>query len=120
MEAILGLDFVKSNHCVIDCGHRNLTFPSRRLSLKLLPQGSSKTEKDIAVGLILTQKVTIPPASEMEVMAALEDATSRKELGLLKVVQQVGMELWWLVLWCVLLARLCLYAYSIQEKNQLW
>eukprot|EP00731_Ephydatia_muelleri_P014191 Em0007g1501a len=80
VEAILGLDFVESNHCVIDCGHRNLTFPSRRLSLKLLPQGSSKTEKNknIAVGLILTQKVTIPPASEMEVMAALEDTTSRK------------------------------------------
>ena len=78
MEAILGLDFVESNHCVIDCGHRNLTFPSRRLSLELLPQGSSKTEKNIAVGLILTQKVAIPPASEMEVMAALEDTTSRK------------------------------------------
>ena len=78
VEAILGLDFVESNHCVIDCGHRNLTFPSRRLSLKLLPQGSSKTEKNIAVGLILTQKVTIPPASEMEIMAALEDTTSRK------------------------------------------
>ena len=77
VEAILGLDFVESNHCVIDCGHRNLTFPSRRLSLKLLPQGSSKTEKNIAVGLILTQKVTIPPASEIEVMAALEDTTSR-------------------------------------------
>ena len=100
VEAILGLDFVESNHCVIDCGHRNLTFPSRRLSLKLLPQGSSKTEKNIAVGLILTQKVTIPPASEMEVLAALEDTTSRKELGLLKVIliEQVGMELWWLVL----------------------
>ena len=68
VEAILGLDFVESNHCVIDCGHRNLTFPSRRLSLKLLPQGSSKTGKS---ALILTQKVTIPPASEMEVMAAL-------------------------------------------------
>ena len=26
----------------------------------------------------MTQNVTIPPASEMEVMAALEDATSRK------------------------------------------
>eukprot|EP00731_Ephydatia_muelleri_P012465 Em0006g1359a len=78
VEAILGLDFVESNHCVIDCGHRNLTFPSRRLSLKLLPQGSSKTGKNIAVGLILTQKVTIPPASEIEVMAALEDTTSRK------------------------------------------
>ena len=65
---------------MIDCGQRNLTFPSRRLSLKLLPQGSSKTGKSIAVGLILTQKVTIPPASEMEVMAALEDTvtTSRK------------------------------------------
>ena len=78
VEAILGLDFVESNHCVIDCGHRNLTFPSRRLSLELLPQGSSKTEKNIAVGLILTQKVAIRPASEMEVMAALEDTTSRK------------------------------------------
>ena len=72
------IDFVESNHCVIDCGHRNLTFHSRRLSLKLLPQGSSKTGKNIAVGLILTLKVTIPPSSEMEVMAALEDTTSRK------------------------------------------
>eukprot|EP00731_Ephydatia_muelleri_P036611 Em0289g3a len=98
VEAILGLDFVESNHCVIDCGHRNLTFPSRRLSLKLLPQGSSKTEKNIAVGLILTQKVTIPPASEMEIMAALEDTTSRKGTWIVE-------------------ARQCLYAYSIQGKN---
>ena len=64
---------------MIDCGQRNLTFPSRRLSLKLLPQGSSKTGKSIAVGLILTQKVTIPPASEMEVMAALEDTTTSRK-----------------------------------------
>ncbi|KAL5464014.1 hypothetical protein EMCRGX_G032971, partial [Ephydatia muelleri] len=35
VDAILGLDFLKENRCMIDCGKRLITFPTKEFSLPL-------------------------------------------------------------------------------------
>ena len=72
IEAILELDFLEANSCVIDCGQKVLTFPSQKLSIPFL----SKTTKEqgvATVGLVLKEKTVVPAGSEMEVMVKIAD-----------------------------------------------
>ena len=70
IEAILGLDFLEANSCVIDCGQKVLTFPSQKLSIPFLSK--TTTEQGVAtVGLVLKEKIVVPAGSEMEVMVKI-------------------------------------------------
>ena len=70
IEAILGLDFLEANSCVIDCGQKVLTFPSQKLSIPFLSK--TTTELGVAtVGLVLKEKTVVPAGSEMEVMVKI-------------------------------------------------
>ena len=70
IEAILGLDFLEANSCVIDCGQKVLTFPSQKLSIPFLSK--TTTEHEVAtVGLVLKEKTVVPAGSEMEVMVKI-------------------------------------------------
>ncbi|KAL5496553.1 hypothetical protein EMCRGX_G012859 [Ephydatia muelleri] len=70
IEAILGLDFLEANSCVIDCGQKVLTFPSQKLSIPFLSK--TTTEQGVAtVGLVLKEKTVVPAGSEMEVMVKI-------------------------------------------------
>eukprot|EP00731_Ephydatia_muelleri_P039150 Em1152g2a len=69
-KAILGLDFLEANSCVIDCGQKVLTFPSQKLSIPFLSK--TTTEQGVAtVGLVLKEKTVVPAGSEMEVMVKI-------------------------------------------------
>ena len=62
VDAILGLDFLGANSSVIDCGRRVLTFPSGEMSCSL-------TDVPVKIiGLVTSTMITIPAASEMEIM----------------------------------------------------
>ncbi|KAL5496456.1 hypothetical protein EMCRGX_G012740 [Ephydatia muelleri] len=70
IEAILGLDFLEANSCVIDCGQKVLTFPSQKLSIPFLSK--TTTEQGVTtVGLVLKEKTVVPAGSEMEVMVKI-------------------------------------------------
>ena len=70
IEAILGLDFLEANSCVIDCDQKVLTFPSQKLSIPFLSK--TTTEQGVAtVGLVLKEKTVVPAGSEMEVMVKI-------------------------------------------------
>eukprot|EP00731_Ephydatia_muelleri_P038701 Em0868g1a len=70
IEAILGLDFLEANSCVIDCGQKVLTFPSQKLSIPFLSKTTA--EQGVAtVGLVLKEKTVVPAGSEMEVMVKI-------------------------------------------------
>ena len=69
VEAILGLDFVNAHNGIIDCGSKRLTFPSRNLSVPLQMQSCPLQQNPI--GLIVKEKIVIPAASEVELMADL-------------------------------------------------
>ena len=63
VDAILGLDFLGANSSVIDCGRRVLTFPSGEMSCSL-----TDVPVKIVAGLVTSTIITIPAASEMEIM----------------------------------------------------
>ena len=43
VDAILGLDFLEANNCVIDCGLQLLTFPSQKLLIPIFQQTFHRT-----------------------------------------------------------------------------
>ena len=65
--AILGLDFMEENRCVIDMGSKTLQFRGRDLSIKL--QGTESDGVPASVSVVMPENVLVPPYSEMEVMA---------------------------------------------------
>ena len=68
VDAILGLDFLEANNCVIDCGLKLhvLILPSQKLSIPFFSKPT--TEQGVAtVGLVLREKTIFPAESEMEV-----------------------------------------------------
>ena len=76
VEALVGLDFVHSHGCIIDCAQRILFFPSKGLSLGL--QASSHFTQVIdMVGLMVTEQVIVPAESEIEIMVRPARAVSQ-------------------------------------------
>ena len=70
VDAILGLDFLEANNCVIDCGLQLLTFPSQKLLMPIFSK-PSKEQGVATIGLILKQRTVVPAGSEMELMVKI-------------------------------------------------
>ena len=63
---ILGLDILETNGSIIGCGRKLLTFPPREIlhpPTDVFPEMGSGS-----IGLITRARITIPPASEMEIV----------------------------------------------------
>ena len=69
-EAILGLDFVEMHKCVIDCDKKTLFFPLEGSSVPIQYNSGDVAAPlmSASVGLVMMERMVIPPASEMEVM----------------------------------------------------
>ena len=70
-EAILGMDFLTTNHCTIHVG-KELEFPALGVSVPLTCCSTVTQRVTAKPGVFLVKMVKIPPASEMEVMAAAD------------------------------------------------
>ena len=73
-EAILGRDFLRDNHCVIDVGKNLIKFDTAGLTLKLLcsPGDSQIAHVSVVVGSVLQ----VPGCSKMEIMANVPSAAT--------------------------------------------
>ena len=73
-EAILGRDFLRNNHCVIDVGRNLIKFETASLTLKLLcsPGDSQIAHASVVVDSVLQ----VPGCSEMEIMARVPSAAT--------------------------------------------
>lgn len=73
-EAILGLDFLQKYGCIIDIPHRKLLFPSYQNSPSSIPlQTKLPTPKPTPIlHAKLQETVTLPPCSEMESLAVVD------------------------------------------------
>ena len=75
-EAILGLDFVETYKCVIDCGRKTLSFPFESSSVNIqCGQSDAAAMLGEAIGLVMMENAAVPPASEMEVLVKYERAS---------------------------------------------
>ena len=66
-SAILGLDFLEENQCVIDTGSKTLQFRGRDLSVKL--QSARSDGVSASVSVVMPETVLVPPYSKIEVTA---------------------------------------------------
>ena len=82
VDAILGLDFLEANQCSIDVGERLLHFPSCMCSVPV----TDKCDKHIVVNVIMAETRTVPPYSELEVLAVIPD-TGLGKLGVIESTQ---------------------------------
>ena len=75
VDAILGLDFIERHHCVIDCENKVLKFPRVNLSVGMQNDGNAvESQQSGTARLVTTQKVIVPPESEMEIMLKPTDS----------------------------------------------
>ena len=73
-EAILGRDFLRDNHCVIDVGRNLIKFDTTGLTLKLL---CSPGDSQIAhVSVVVDSVLQVPGCSEMDIMAKVPSAAT--------------------------------------------
>ena len=70
-EAIMGLDFLEKNKCVIQADKRILTFARDGISVPMIRPSAQPHAARISVNLI--QSLQIPACSEQEVMAQMEE-----------------------------------------------
>ena len=70
-EAIMGLDFLEKNKCVIQADRRILTFARDGISVPMIRPSTQPHAARISVNLI--QPLQIPACSEQEVMARMEE-----------------------------------------------
>ena len=76
MKALLGADFIKSNHCILDLANKECMFKDRKVKLhtekrrqpRLQPAVPSLTTCTAVV--TAHNDITIPPKHEMEVLGA--------------------------------------------------
>ena len=66
-DAILGMDFLDANKCTLEMANKVLHFPNRGVSISL--QDPSSQTHIIQARVTLEETLSIPPFSEMEVMA---------------------------------------------------
>ena len=73
-EAILGQDFLRRYHCIVDAGKSQVTFPNVGMTFNLIcPAGTSQIAH---VNVVLIDTFRVPGCSEIEIMAAVPDAAS--------------------------------------------
>ena len=66
-EAILGLDFLEANKCVLDLSKQEMTIRDKVLELQPSPANAIVQQQCATVTVMNT--IVVPPSSEMEVMA---------------------------------------------------
>ena len=66
-EAILGLDFLEANKCVLDLSKQEMTIKNEVLELKPSPANAIVQQQCATVTVMNT--IVVPPSSEMEFMA---------------------------------------------------
>ena len=66
-DAILGMDFLDDNECMLDMANKVLRFPNRGVSISL--RDSSSQPHIVQARVTLEETLSIPPFSEIEVMA---------------------------------------------------
>ena len=64
-DGIIGLDFLRSNHCTIDFKSQLLHFPNNEVSLSLHVKPS--VASTAVINAVLEETTTVPPKSEVEV-----------------------------------------------------
>ena len=69
-EAILGLDFLEANKCLLGMADRCLTFPERGVSLSLCDPSSDP--ELVQARVTLEETIWIPPFSMVEVTAQVK------------------------------------------------
>ena len=70
-DAILGMDFLDNNKCTLEMANKVLRFPDRGVSISL--RDSSLQPHIVQAGVTLEETLSIPPFSEMEVMARVSE-----------------------------------------------
>ena len=70
-DAILGMDFLDANKCTLEMANKVLRFPNRGVSISL--QDPSSQPHIIQARVTLEETLSIPPFSEMEVMAKVSE-----------------------------------------------
>ena len=83
-EAILGLDFLQQNHCIINAKQRVLHLKGRALALSNT-SGISKTTF-VDAKAVLYESLCLPPLSEVEVMVKINSETAPLPMKLLIIV----------------------------------
>ena len=66
-EAILGRDFLRDNHCVIDVGKSLIKFENAGITLNLM--GSAHNSQIAHVSVIVDATLQVPGCSEIDIMA---------------------------------------------------
>ena len=79
VDAILGLDFLEANQCSLDVGERLLHFGSCKCPIPV----TDKCDKHTVVNVVMAETRTIPPYSELEVLAVIPN-TSLGKLGVIE------------------------------------
>ena len=69
-DAIFGLDFLQANQCIIDTHSKQIQFADRNMKLPL-----SIALNEAAAHVTLGTTIHIPPSSEIEVMAKVQEPT---------------------------------------------
>ena len=80
-EGILGLDFLQKHGAVVDLGGKRLVFSDRDLQL---PLDGTRVEGNGICHVSACEKFTIPPYSELEVMASVETPTGTGKTWILE------------------------------------
>lgn len=76
MEALLGADFIESNHCILDLANKECMFKDRRVKLHLEKRRQPGLEPAVpslttCMAIVTAHDaITIPPKHEMEVLGA--------------------------------------------------
>ena len=71
LDDILGIDFLDANECTLEMADKVLRFPNRGVSISL--QDPSSQPHIVQAQVTLEETLSIPPFSEMEVMAKVSE-----------------------------------------------
>ena len=79
-EAILGLDFLRKNECIIDTAQGRVNFAAKAVAFPLLPS----EETDTRIQVVLQETVHIPARSELDVAGAAKEGRESEAVWLLQ------------------------------------
>ena len=83
-DAILGLDFLEQNQCVINAEQRVLHIKGRALALSNT-NGASKTTS-VEAKAVLYESLCLPPLSEVEIMVKVKSKSVNADVCLVEAV----------------------------------
>ena len=83
-EAILGRDFLERNQCTLDLAKRKIHFGEIEAQVDLAPVPQEAVKEQVCARVMLGETRVIPPLSELEVMADVEDGNITKGTWILE------------------------------------